>query len=91
MRNDMAQAQAQAAAEGAHGLHHAGVVADGATGATVLFTHVRQDQAKLAGLEPGGAVGTVLLAPVQFVGLHVLLGKTLDHVAKLLQVFGHPG
>ncbi|MNF12286.1 hypothetical protein D3C80_2137150 [compost metagenome] len=64
---------------------------DGATGAAIFFGNIRQNQAEFTGLEPGRTVGVVLLAPMQFVGLDVLLGKALDHVAKLFQVFGHPG
>ncbi|MNV91090.1 hypothetical protein D3C71_1855430 [compost metagenome] len=52
MRDDVAQANAQAATVAVHRLNHTNVVTDVATGTAVFFRYVGQNQPQFASLEP---------------------------------------
>ncbi|MNT51277.1 hypothetical protein D3C72_1882370 [compost metagenome] len=90
MSDDVAQAKAQAATEGAHRVAHAHVVADVAPRTAVLLRDIRKNKTQFTGLEPRRTIGEVLLTPLQFIGLHVFLAEAHDHVVERLQVLGHP-
>ena len=70
---------------------HDSFVAEVAAAAAVFGGHVRQQQAGVAGLQPGLAVHVVLLAPAGIVGEHFCFDETHDRVAKHFEVIVHPG